>query len=408
MQTKTKRIEGNVCAARGFKASGIEAGFKTQGKDLALIYSETLSATASVYTQNKVKGAPIMVTQEHSLNGKAQAIIVNSGNANTCNPNGLEIANEVCQLIGDALAIPAEDVIVASTGVIGQPLDIEPFQTSIPYLVEQLEETGGQEAAEALLTTDTEIKEKAVAFDVADTTVHMGGIAKGSGMIHPNMATMLGFITTDLAISPSVLNEALKEVVQDTFNMISVDGDTSTNDMVTVLANGEAGNPVIQSKVDEGYEIFKQALYEICEELAISIAKDGEGATTLITCNVLDAESKEQAQAMAKSIISSNLVKSAVYGRDANVGRLLCAVGYSETDVNWENLDIYMRSKDYQNVCVCEAGAIVPFDEVKAFEILGTDELFIDIYVYEGEEQATAWGCDLTYDYIKINSDYRT
>jgi glutamate N-acetyltransferase/amino-acid N-acetyltransferase len=408
MQTKIKNIQGNVCAPAGFSASGIEAGFKTQGKDLALIYSQTMCQTASVYTQNKVKGAPIMVTQKHSANGQAQAIIVNSGNANTCNPNGLEIAQTVCELTGKALSLSPEDIVIASTGVIGQPLDIEPFQKSIPYLVEQLEETSGNDAAEAILTTDTELKEKALEFYLGEKLVKIGGIAKGSGMIHPNMATMLGFITTDTAIESSLLQKALKEVVEDTFNMISVDGDTSTNDMVTVLANGQANNPIIDSEEDENYHIFKKMLFNICKELAISIAKDGEGATTLITCNVLEAASKDQAQKVAKAVISSNLVKTAVYGRDANVGRLLCAVGYSETDLNWEKLDIYLRSEDYQSVCVCEAGSIVPFDEVKAFEILGTDKLYIDIYAYEGDEQATAWGCDLTYDYVKINSDYRT
>lgn len=403
-----KNIEGNVCAATGFAASGIHAGFKRKKKDLALIYSDVRSATASVYTQNKVIGAPLVITKQHSQDGYAQAIICNSGNANTCNANGLEIARTVCSLLSEELGIPEEDVLVASTGVIGQPLSLTPFEAGVSDLVLQLEETGGSLAAEAILTTDKEIKECAVEFQLGDKTVRLGGISKGSGMIHPNMATMLGFITTDAAISPAALNQALKEVTSDTFNMISVDGDTSTNDMVTVLANGLSGNDEIVSNEDPNYAVFKKALHTVCEELAVAIAKDGEGATTLITCNVSAARSEEQAKLIAKQVISSNLVKAAVYGRDANVGRLLCAVGYSGAEVDLDQLDISLRSAEHGSICVCEGGAIVPFDEDKAFAILGTDELSIDIVLNEGSKKATAWGCDLTYDYVKINSDYRS
>jgi len=403
-----KKVDGNVCAAIGFAASGIHAGFKRKRKDLALIYSYTKSTTASVYTQNKVIGAPLVITKQHSQNGYAQAIICNSGNANTCNANGLEIASDVCAILSKKLGIVEEDVLLASTGVIGQPLSLDPFKTGIPTLVEQLENTGGSLAAEAILTTDKEIKESAVEFQLGETTARLGGISKGSGMIHPNMATMLGFITTDVAIAPAALNQALKEVITDTFNMISVDGDTSTNDMVTVLANGQSGNSEIESDQDPDYTVFKQALHAVCEELAIAIAKDGEGASTLITCNVSKAKTEEQAKLIAKQVISSNLVKAAVYGRDANVGRLLCAVGYSGADVDFQLVDISLCSREQGTVCVCEAGAIVPFDEDKAYAILGTDELFIDVLLNEGVKQATAWGCDLTYDYVKINSAYRS
>lgn len=407
-EQRWKWIEGNVCAPKGFMASGLHAGFKRKRKDLALIYSKQLCSTASVYTQNKVKGAPIIVTQEHSANGYAQAIICNSGNANTCNANGIEIANQVCDLLGESLNISSQNIIVASTGVIGQPLDIEPFKYGIPELVDQLNFTGDQAAAEAILTTDTDIKESAVAFELEDTLVTIGGMSKGSGMIHPNMATMLGFVTTDVAIEPEMLSIALKSVVKDTFNMISVDGDTSTNDMVSVLANGEAGNAIIDSELHSSYAVFKAALHQVCKELAIAIAEDGEGASTLITCNVLEANTEQDAKFMAKEVISSSLVKTAVHGRDANVGRLLCAIGYSEADFDQQIIDIYLRAQNYQSICVCEAGSILSFDEDKAFEILGTDQLSIDIYLYQGQEKATAWGCDLTYDYVKINSAYRT
>ncbi|OJF92196.1 bifunctional glutamate N-acetyltransferase/amino-acid acetyltransferase ArgJ [Alkalibacterium sp. 20] len=403
-----KKVSGNVCAATGFAASGIHAGFKRKRKDLALIYSYTKSTTASVYTQNKVIGAPLVITKQHSQNGHAQAIICNSGNANTCNANGLEIASDVCSILSAKLGIAQEDILVASTGVIGQPLSLDPFKMGIPALVEQLENTGGSHAAKAILTTDKEIKESAVEFQLGETTARLGGISKGSGMIHPNMATMLGFITTDVAITPTALKQALKEVTTDTFNMISVDGDTSTNDMVTVLANGQLGNNEIVSDQDPDYTVFKQALHAVCEELAIAIAKDGEGASTLITCNVSKAKTEQQAKLVAKQVISSNLVKAAVYGRDANVGRLLCAVGYSGAEVDFQLVDISLRSRELGTVCVCEAGAIVPFDEDKAYAILGTDELFIDVSFNEGVKQATAWGCDLTYDYVKINSAYRS
>lgn len=405
---KWNKVEGNVCSPMGFSASGVQAGFKKKGRDLALIVSRTLSSTASVYTQNSVKGAPLVVTQEHSFNGQAQAIICNSGNANTCNANGMDIARSVCALVGESLSIAENDVLVASTGVIGQSLSIDPFKSGIEKLVENLDETSGDAAAEAILTTDTHIKETAIKFELSDGSACIGGISKGSGMIHPNMATMLGFITTDVAIAPATLKQALKEVVMDTFNMISVDGDTSTNDMVTVLANGASGNREINSDQDPDYHVFKDVLHAVCKELAIAIAEDGEGASTLITCNVLNAADEYKAKVIAKQVISSNLVKAAVYGRDANVGRLLCAIGYSGVDVNFENLDIYLRSEDYRSVCVCEAGSILLFDEDKAYDILGTSKLFIDIYLYEGQEQATAWGCDLTHEYVEINSAYRT
>lgn len=403
-----KLISGGVCAAKGFLAGGIHCGIRKNRtkRDLALIYSEKSASAAAVYTTNLVKGAPLTVTKNNIANGKARAIICNSGNANTCNANGIEIATETCKLLGGSLGIDSSDVVVASTGVIGQPLDITPIKNGIPKLKNVLNDNGSLAAAEAIMTTDTVSKEVAVEFTLSGKTCRLGGIAKGSGMIHPNMATMLVFITTDVAISPEMLNKALSSDIKNTFNMISIDGDTSTNDMVTVLANGMAGNPEITTENEDFYE-FMKALNTVTVALCRMIAGDGEGATKLLECSVSGADSEITAKTVAKSVICSSLLKAAMFGADANWGRVLCAIGYSGADVDVNRVDVSFKSNAGE-IEVCKCGAGVEFSEEIAKQILLEKEIEIVVSLGDGPFSATAWGCDLTYDYVKINGDYRT
>jgi len=403
-----KNIEGGVCAPIGFKATGIHCGVRKNKdkKDLSLIVSDVMCHSASTYTQNKVKGAPIYVTKEHLENNEAIAILCNSGNANTCNEDGIDIANAMCDLCAKELNIKAEDIIIASTGVIGQPLSLEPFELHMAELVESLNENGSHDACLGIMTTDTMPKEYAVEFELNGKICHIGAIAKGSGMIHPNMATMLAFVTTDVSISKEMLQQVIVEVVNDTFNMVSVDGDTSTNDMLSILANGLANNKEIQI-VNEDYQTFKEALYYICECLSKGIAKDGEGATKLLTCKVNHAKTIKDAKIVAKSVITSSLFKAAMFGKDANWGRILCAIGYSEASLDIDKIEVHLSSIK-GDVCVCRSGKGYPFSEEKALEILSEDEIEILIDLHDGDDNATAWGCDLTYDYVKINGDYRT
>lgn len=401
-------IKGGVCAAKGFKAGGIHCGIRKNRtkRDLALIVSEKKAATAAVYTTNLVKGAPLTVTKAHISDGYAQAVICNSGNANTCNANGIEIAEQTCELLGAELNISAEDIVVASTGVIGQPLDITPIKNGIPSLVKSLSADGSENAAEGIMTTDTKVKEIAVSFEIGGKTCKIGGIAKGSGMIHPNMATMLVFITTDCAISPEMLKKALSTDIKETFNMISIDGDTSTNDMVTVLANGMAENAEITAE-GEDFKTFMKALNTVNVYLCRRIAGDGEGATKLIECKVTGAETLETAKTVAKSVICSSLTKAAMFGSDANWGRVLCAIGYSGAAVDVNKIDVAFKSQKGE-IEVCKNGAGIPFSEEKAKEILLESEIEILVELNSGEYSSCAWGCDLTYDYVKINGDYRT
>ena len=403
-----KKIEGGVCAPQGFKASGIYCGIRKNKtkKDLALIFSAVPASAAAVYTTNLVKGAPLIVTKENIKDGKAQAIICNSGNANTCNANGIEIAEQMCELIATELNINKRDVIVGSTGVIGQPLSIDPIKYGIPELVANLSDNGSQIAAEGIMTTDTKLKEIALEFEIDGETCKIGAIAKGSGMIHPNMATMLVFITSDLNIDSALLQKALSDVVKDTFNMISVDGDTSTNDTVAIMANGLAGNDKIETE-NEDYHVFVKALNTVMVDLSRKIAKDGEGATKLLECKVDGAESKDIARTVAKSVICSSLTKAAMFGADANWGRILCAIGYSGAKVDVTKVDVSFKSAA-GIIEVCKDGSGVDFSEEKAKEILLEDEIEILVSLHSGNASATAYGCDLTYDYVKINGDYRT
>ena len=402
-----KLIQGGVTAAQGFKASGIHAGIRKNKtkKDLALIVSEVAANAAAVYTTNLVKGAPLSVTKENIKDGKAQAIICNSGNANTCNANGIAVAKEMCELTGKALNLPAEEIVVASTGVIGQPLDLAPIANGMEALVAGLS-TDGHSAAEAIMTTDTKAKEVAVEFEIDGKTCKLGGIAKGSGMIHPNMATMLVFLTTDCAISTALLQKALSSDIQNTFNMTSIDGDTSTNDMVVVLANGLAGNTPIEAE-GESFDTFMKALNTVTVALCRMIAADGEGATKMLECKVCGASDLSTAKTVAKSVICSSLTKAAMFGADANWGRVLCAIGYSGAKVDVSKVELYFSSKAGK-ILVCENGAGVDFSEELAKKILLEDEIEILIDLHSGEFGSTAWGCDLTYDYVKINGDYRT
>lgn len=402
-----KEVQGGVCAAKGFQANGVHCGVRKNKtkRDLALIYSEVPANAAAVYTKNLVKGAPLIVTKNNIANGKAQAVICNSGNANTCNANGIEIAEETCKLLGTKLGIAPTDVIVASTGVIGQPLDITPIANGIEPLVSGLG-AHSEFACEGIMTTDTKRKEIAFAFTAGGKTCHIGGIAKGSGMIHPNMATMLVFVTTDCNISAAMLQKALSLDVEDSFNMVSVDGDTSTNDMVSVLANGLAENEEITEE-NEDFKAFQQALSAVTTYLCRRIAGDGEGATKLLECKVCGAKDTKTAKTVAKSVICSSLFKSAMFGADANWGRVLCAIGYSGADVDVQKVDVAFRSEK-GTIVVCENGAGVPFSEEKAKEILLESEIEVLITLGDGNGKATAWGCDLTYDYVKINGDYRT
>ena len=403
-----KIIQGGVCAAQGFKAGGIHCGIRRNHtkKDLALIVSDKKAAAAAVYTTNLVKGAPLTVTRQNIADGYAQAVICNSGNANTCNANGIEIANAMCGLVEKATGVAATDVVVASTGVIGQPLDITPIADGMEALSAGLSYEGNSDAAQAIMTTDTVPKEIAVEFTVGGKTCRMGGMAKGSGMIHPNMATMLVFITTDCAISPAMLQKALSGDIANTFNMLSVDGDTSTNDMVTVLANGMAGNKEITAE-GEDFNTFMEALNTINVALCRMIAGDGEGATKLLECIVTGADDEETAKTCAKSVICSSLTKAAMFGADANWGRILCAIGYSGAKVDVNKIDVSFRSAAGE-IPVCKDGAGIPFSEEKAKEILLEKEIDILVSVGDGPCGATAWGCDLTYEYVRINGDYRT
>ena len=403
-----KLINGGVTAARGFKASGIHCGIRrnTSKNDLSLITSDVPCTAAAVYTTNLVKGAPLTVTKAHIADGRAQAVICNSGNANTCNADGIEIAEGMAQLVAEKTAISASDVVVASTGVIGQPLSLEPIQNGMDELVAKLSDDGSHEAALGIMTTDTIAKEVAVEFTCGGKICRIGGIAKGSGMIHPNMATMLVFITSDVAIAPELLQKALSGDIQNTFNMISIDGDTSTNDMVTVLANGLAGNAEITSE-GEDYSTFMQALNTVTVALCRMIAGDGEGATKLLECKVSGAETLDIAKTVAKSVICSSLLKAAMFGADANWGRVLCAIGYSGAAVDVNKIDVSFKSAKGE-IAVCKNGAGIEFSEEIAKEILLEKEIEIAVALNDGDCGSTAWGCDLTYDYVKINGDYRT
>ncbi len=400
-------ISGGVCAAKGFYANGIHCGIRKnkEKRDLALIFSEQKANAASVYTTNLVKGAPLLVTKAHLQDGKAQAVICNSGNANTCNANGIEIAEAMSALVANQMGIDAQDVVVASTGVIGQPLDLTPIQNGMETLVKGLGDHSDL-AAEGIMTTDTKKKEIAVSFTIDGVECKLGGIAKGSGMIHPNMATMLVFLTTDCAISSELLQKALSTDIQSTFNMVSVDGDTSTNDMVTIFANGMAGNTPITEEGD-AFATFMKALNTVTMNLCRRIAGDGEGATKLIECAVNGAVDEATAKTVAKSVICSSLTKAAMFGADANWGRVLCAIGYSGAKVDVSRVDVAFTSNK-GTIAVCQNGAGIEFSEEKAKEILLEDEITIEIELNDGNGSAKAWGCDLTYDYVKINGDYRT
>lgn len=403
-------IEGGVCAAKGYKAGGIHCGIRKNHtkKDLALIVSQVPCAAAAIYTQNKVKGAPLTVTKRHIEDGKAQALLCNSGNANTCNADGEEIAEKMSEAAAKALGISAGDMMIASTGVIGQPLPLEPITSAMPALTACLrgDNTGSWEAAEAIMTTDTKVKQSAASFTAGGKACAVGGICKGSGMVHPNMCTMLCFVTTDAAISPDMLRKACKEVADETFNMISVDGDTSTNDMLTVMANGMAGNTEITAPGAD-YESFKAAMMAVCRQLSREMAADGEGASKLLECTVTGAPDTACAKMVAKSVVCSSLLKSAMFGADANWGRVLCAIGYADAEFDISRTDVSFSSKKGE-IKVCENAAGVDFSEEKAKEILLEDEIIIKVELHQGEGAATAWGCDLTYDYVKINGDYRT
>ena len=400
-------ISGGVCAAKGFTANGIHCGVRKNKtkKDLALIFSECKASAAGVYTKNLVKGAPLLVTKRNIENGYAQAMICNSGNANTCNPNGVEMVEAMTTAVAEKLKITSNDVIVASTGVIGQEFPIEPILEGVDELCSGLGDKSSY-AAHAIMTTDTQKKEIAVRFSIDDKDCVIGAIAKGSGMIHPNMATMLTFMTSDVNISPALLQKALGEVVEDTFNMISVDGDTSTNDMVTIMANGMAQNELIDSE-DEKYHRFKEALMMVSKTLARRIAADGEGATKLLECIVINSDNVDTAKTVAKSVICSSLFKSAMFGADANWGRVICAIGYSGADVDVDSIDIFFNSKGKQ-IQVCRNGRGLEFSEELAKEILLESEIEIIIDLKQGNCTAAAYGCDLTYEYVKINGDYRT
>lgn len=414
-----KITDGGVCAPEGFKANGVYCGIKKSAademnpdakhkNDLGMIVSDEMCTCAAVYTTNKVKGAPILVTKRNleKTNNRAKAVIVNSKNANTCNADGVEKAEKMCELTAEALGIDASEVVVASTGVIGQILPIEPIEKGIAPLVKGLSYTGNEEAATAIMTTDTIKKEYAVEFSIGGKTCRVGGMAKGSGMIHPNMATTLNFITSDIKISANMLQAALDDIVKVTYNCLSIDGDTSTNDMVCVMANGLAGNDEITCEGEE-YEKFKAALYEVMMNLTKMLAKDGEGASKMIECECKGCPDKDTAITVAKSVVGSTLFKCAVFGEDANWGRILCAVGYAPAEFDINKVDVDIKS-EFGEIAVCRNGAGVDFSEEKAAEILKSDEIYVIIDLNAGESSAKAWGCDLTYDYVKINGDYRT
>jgi glutamate N-acetyltransferase/amino-acid N-acetyltransferase len=401
---------GGVCAARGFRAAGLNCGLNPnkEKNDLCLVVSDKEAVGAAVYTQNKVKGAPITVTRKHleKTGGKVRAVLANSKNANTCNADGEEKAEKMCELAAKQLQIAPEEVLVASTGVIGQVLPIEPIESHMQPLVKALSPEGHGAAANAIMTTDTVPKEVAVSFEIQGKTVHLGGMAKGSGMIHPNMATTLNFITTDAAISRGMLQEALDEIVQITYNCLSIDGDTSTNDMVCILADGMAENPEIKEKGAD-FDCFKQALYIVMMNMTKMLAKDGEGATKLLECTVSGAPDRATGILVAKSVIRSPLFKCAMFGEDANWGRILCAIGYTEAEFDIQKVDVRLVSEKGE-IYVCQNGSGIPFSEEVAKSVLGADEIQILVDLNQGSAQAQAWGCDLTYDYVKINGDYRS
>ena len=401
-------IKGSVTAAKGFTASGIHCGIRKNKtkRDIALIFCEKKCTAAAVYTTNLVKSSPIYVTKNNISDGYAQAVICNSGNANTCNADGMEKAEMMCRLTAEKLGISEKDVIVGSTGVIGQVLPIEPIAEGMEQLVSELSVDGALNAAEAIMTTDTVAKESAVETVIGGKTVKVGGISKGSGMIHPNMATMLCFVTTDAAVSAEMLRKAVKTAADKTFNMISIDGDTSTNDMLSVMASGLAGNDEIVSE-GEDYDAFLEALTAVCRGLARMMAKDGEGATKLLTCKVSGAKTENDAKGVAKSVICSSLLKAAMFGADANWGRVLCAIGYSGCDVDVNKVDVSFSSKAGK-IDVCKNGAGIEFSEEIAKTVLVEDEIDIIVALNDGEGSAEAYGCDLTYEYVKINGDYRT
>ncbi len=403
-----KKMEGGVCAPAGFRANGVHCGIRKNKtkRDLSLIVSDVRCAAACVYTQNLVKGAPIAVTKRHVADGYAQAIVCNSGNANTCNADGEQIAEGMCALVEKYAGISAQDVVVASTGVIGQPLSLEPIAEGMEPLVKGLSEDGSLNAAQGIMTTDTVDKQIAYSFTVGGKECRIGAIGKGVGMINPNMATMLIFVTTDAAISPAMLQKALSADVKDSFNMVSVDGDTSTNDMVCVLANGLAGNSEITER-GKDFTAFRKALNKVTTNLCRKIAKDGEGATKLLECKVTGAKTKQAAKTVAKSVIKSSLFKAAMFGADANWGRVLCAIGYAGANVDVSKVDVDFKSRAGV-LEVCRGGSGIPFSEDEAKNILSQDEIEVLIRLNDGNGKATAWGCDLTYDYVKINGDYRT
>lgn len=403
-----KFTDGGVTAPKGFTANGIHCGIRKSKdkKDLALIFCEKECDTAAVYTQNLVCGAPITVTKNNISDGKARAVVCNSGIANTCNADGIEKAEGMCEITANALGISKSDIIVASTGVIGQPLDLEPVKDGMDELVSGLNKNGSDSAANAIMTTDTVKKEFACEFTLGGKLCHIGAISKGSGMIHPNMATMLAFITTDANISSEMLKSSLLEVVADSFNMLSVDGDTSTNDTVAILASGLCGNERITEKNND-YRTFTLALSSICEKLVKLMAKDGEGATKLVECVVTGASDVKTAKTCAKAVICSSLVKAAMFGSDANWGRILCALGYSGVDIDVHKVDVKFSS-DGGEIEVCKDGSGIDFSEELAKKVLSCDEVYILVDLKSGASCATAYGCDLTYDYVKINGDYRT
>ena len=405
-----KVIEGGVCAAQGYKAHGLNCGLNSnkEKNDLGLYLSDVPANTAGVYTTNKVKGAPIIVTKAHlaKTGGKAKAVIMNSKNANTCNADGVQKAERMCELAAESLGLKKEEVLVASTGVIGQILPIEPIEENIDALADGLTYDGNERAATAIMTTDTVKKEYAVEFELDGKVCRLGGMAKGSGMIHPNMATTLNFITTDIAVSAQMLQKALSEIVKVTYNCLSVDGDTSTNDTILLHANGMAGNAEITDE-NENYTIFKEALYIVMSELTKMLAKDGEGATKLLECTVSNAPDIDTAIIVAKSVIRSPLFKCAMFGADANWGRVLCAIGYAEADFDINKVDVDFRSAAGV-MPVCRNGAGVEFSEEFAKTLLSEEDIFIDVNLNCGDAQAKAWGCDLTYEYVKINGDYRS
>ena len=405
-----KSIPGGICAPKGFSAAGVHCGIRHNHSklDLALIKADVRCAGAGCYTTNKVYGAPITVDREHLKDGYAQAIVVNSGNANTCAPNGVQLAKDTCDIVAKELGIRADDVLPSSTGVIGQAMSIEPFARGIPEAAAKLaaDEAGSHDAATAIMTTDTHPKEIALEFAVGGKAVRIGAIAKGSGMIHPNMATMLCFVTTDCAISVPMLQKAIKAAADTTFNMISVDGDTSTNDTLAIMANGEAENEEITEE-NEAYKTFLEALTAVCRKLSMMMAGDGEGATKLLICKTTGAKDWETAKTVAKSVICSSLLKAAMFGEDANWGRVLCAIGYAGADIDINKVDVSFKSA-YGQVDVCVNGAGINFSEEEAAKVLHEKEITILVELNSGDAEAEAFGCDLTYDYVKINGDYRT